>query len=177
MARTSIWRGACAGALGVVLAGCGPGRVDLGAAGRVHVDDVGSKMVDVGRPTVVADGDDLVVSGTVARRPGFDGPVPGRLVITVLAADGQTVLQEFGTGWDPTHIPLDGDRRSTYRVRYGWLPPDGATVRVGHEPDPNVPITDDAKYSKGYRATDARGQRRSTQGALRPQVTQQQIRP
>ncbi len=157
-----------------VAAGCASTRtVDLAAAGRVRVADGGSAMLDVGPPQVLSVGNDLVVSGTVTRRPGFDGPVPGRLLVTVLSADGQSVLEQVPTGWDPPHVPVDGDRRASYRLRYGYLPPDGSTVRVAHQPDPNA--SDDlpgpaAAYRPGYRSTD----RRPTQNGVRNEMSPQQ---
>ncbi len=145
-----------------VIAGCSTDRtVDLSAAGRVHVANQGSGMVDVAPPLVVAERSSLVVSGTVTRHPGFDGPVPGRLDVTVIDADGKTVLQQFSTGWDPPHIPVTGDRRATYTVRYGWLPPEGVTVRVDHEPYPDGPGNANgpaAQYRPRYRGTDGRPQ-------------------
>ena len=158
------------------MVGCSPGRVDLSGSGRVRAADVGSAMVDVTPPQVVVEGNDLVVSGTVARRPGFDGPVPGRLFVSVVAADGQTELQAFTTGWDPPHVPVTGDRRATYRVRYGWLPPDGATVRVGHEPNPNGPDNptgDAATYRPGFRSSDRRSQLTGGLGGVNSRVTPQ----
>ncbi len=141
-----------------VTVGCSTTRTaDLSASGRVRATDLGSDVLDVTPPVVTAVGNDMVVTGTVTRRPGFDGPVPGRLVVTVLGPDGQTELQSIPTGWDPPHIPTTGDRRATYRVRYGYLPPDGSIVRVGHEPHPGSldDVADDAAaYRPGYRASD-----------------------
>ena len=125
--------------LSAIVAGCGSSTVDLTAANRVRAADVDSAALDVAPPRVTVQGTDMVVAGTVTRRPDFDGPVPGRLVVTVLAADQQTVLDEFTTGWNPPRVPVDGDRRSAYTVRYGLVPPDGATVRVEHELAPDGP--------------------------------------
>lgn len=154
----------CAVAAGLVMAGgcASNGPVDLAAAGRVHVSNGESNTVFVSAPQVQADNGVLVVTGTLTRRPDYNGPVPGRLVVTVFDVDGKTELDEFTTGWDPPHVPVTGDRRATYTARYGWLPPDGATVRVDHEANPDGPeetVAGNARYySPGYRRSDVRKQ-------------------
>ncbi len=168
------------GLIGIVLAGvagCSASPVDLAAAGRVKVANSNTDMVDLAPPKVEADHGSMVVTGTLTRHPGFNGPVPGRLDVTVVAADGKTVLQQFSTGWDPPHIPVDGDRRATYVVRYGWLPPDGATVRVDHATDLDEdPNSHNGKYSPHYRGTDDRIQLLDGLGGDRSWSNQQQQR-
>lgn len=114
--------------VGLLAAGCASGgNVDLVASGAVRVDRAESKLIDLSLPSVHRDGDVLVVSGTVTRKPGVDDPIPEPLQILFLSKDG-AVLDELWLMWQPIEIPIAGNRQSSYEVRYAWIPPDGTIV-------------------------------------------------
>jgi hypothetical protein len=126
----SIARMAFVGLLAALVTGCASlSDVDLVASGAVKADRVDSELIDLSLPSVHREGDVLVVTGTVMRRPGVDGPIPEPLQILFLSDNG-AVLDELWPTWQPDEIPIDGNRQSSYEVRYAWLPPNGTIVRA-----------------------------------------------
>jgi len=125
--------------------------VDLVASGAVRVDRVESKLIDLSLPSVHRDGNVLVVSGTVIRKPGVDGPIPEPLQILFLSKNGE-VLDELCLTWEPSEIPIAGNRQSTYEVRYAWLPPDGTIVRAVYGSGPAA-FPSDGTLSSGGRGS------------------------
>jgi hypothetical protein len=122
-------------------AGCAsPERVDLVRSGAVQAERAESNLVDLSIPDVYREDSTLVVSGTVTRKPGVDGPIPGHLQILFLTKDGG-LLDELDPLLNPREIPTTGSRQSRYVTRYGWLPPNGTRVRAEygeHEHEPFV---------------------------------------
>jgi len=127
----SIARALFVGLLTTFVTGCASSimEVDLVSRGAVKVDRTDSDLIDLSPPSVHRDGNVLIVSGTVTRKPGVDGPIPGELQILFLS-DGGAVLDELWPTWQPDEIPVDGNRQSSYEVRYEWLPPEGTIVRA-----------------------------------------------
>ena len=96
-----------------------------------------STLVALPTPTVTNHGDTLVVSGTVQRKPGADGPIPGYVSVTFLNKDRRWI-DWLPAKWTPQEIPTTGKREAHYSARYGWKPPPGTIVRVEYSKDPLI---------------------------------------
>ena len=86
-----------------------PQRTDLVATGRVKARAESGQNVAVSLPTVWHENDDLVVSGTVTCRAGYDDPIPGFLDVRVLGPDEELIFQSL-VHWTPEEIPTTGTR-------------------------------------------------------------------
>jgi hypothetical protein len=107
---------------------------DLVRTGAVKAQAGDSTLVDLSLPKVVRMDDQLVISGTVTRKPGIDQSIPnGYLLIEFLTSAGDEI-DEIWAAWTPSEIPTGGSRQSTYEVHYLWLPPPNTTVRVVYGP-------------------------------------------
>ncbi len=98
---------------------------------KVHTAAIEGPDLIVSRPTVSMDGDVMIVSGTVQRKPGHDAPIKGHLMMWVNGKDGK-LLDQMELTWSPREIPTNGDRKATYQARYAWTPPAGAMVRISY---------------------------------------------
>ncbi len=120
------------GLLGVsLLMGCSvfQPHKDLVAMGKVHVEPISTNEAELPPPKVIMSGDVMTISGVVKRKPNYNGPLDGHVKIELLDAS-QKVIGQFPTEWTPSEVPVNGKRQADYSLEYGWVPPDGTTVRV-----------------------------------------------
>jgi hypothetical protein len=116
----------------------------------VHVQPVSNDEAEVAPPSVTMNGDVMTVSGIVKRKPDYNGPLDGHVKIEFL--DGsQKVIDQFPIEWNPSEVPLNGNRQAGYKLEYGWLPPEGTTVRISVVED-----TDEVLQTEGGNATGMR---------------------
>ena len=104
-------------------------RTDLVATGIVGVEVISSDFVILPPPHIYRDGDALLVSGLVGRKPGVEQPLDGHIGLLIVRPDG-TEEEEIPLAPAPNEIPTTGNRQSKYEVRYAWSPPRGTVFRV-----------------------------------------------
>jgi hypothetical protein len=121
--------------LPLLFAGCeSVFETDLVKKGAVVSQAGQSPVVDLSPPSVMQNGDAVDITGTVTRKPGFDGAIQnGYVLVQILDAKG-TEIDELWSTWTPANIPTDGARQSTYEIHYLWNPPPGTTVNVLYGP-------------------------------------------
>jgi hypothetical protein len=110
-----------------------------GTSGKVAV--IGSDLVVLDLPTVDISHGNILISGTVHRRPGVTGELPGRVDIEFLDPDGE-YLDGLPALLTPRAVPVDPSASATYATSYGFIPPRGSTVRV-HFVDRDTMIRED----------------------------------
>jgi hypothetical protein len=122
--------------VGVVSAGCSTlsNRVDAVASGELQAEGALSPLVEISQPKVMRNDNTLEIEGTITRKPGVDGPIPGYLLLQVLSPDGE-VLDSLALSWVPKDIPTTGERQSRYGIRWLLTPPQGSLMRVGLSED------------------------------------------
>jgi hypothetical protein len=126
-----------AGMAGIVLlAGCASNlpTKDHVSAGFVKVQPVETPEAALPTTSVHLDGDVMKISGIIKRKPGYNGPLDGHVRIEFASPTGE-VLNEFPLDWDPQDVPITGERQAQYAIDYGWVPPQGTTMRVTIEED------------------------------------------
>ena len=101
---------------------------DLVSSGLVKVQPVASNQADLPAPRVLMSGDVMEISGVVKRKADYNGPLDGHVKIEILSPTGQ-VLEQFPIEWQPQDVPVTGNREAEYALSYGWVPPQGTTVR------------------------------------------------
>jgi len=111
-----------------------------GKQGSVAV--VANDLVILDLPTVEISRHGIVtISGTVHRKPGVSGELPGRVDIEFLDSEGQ-YLDGLPALLTPRAVPVDPNALATYTTNYGYMPPAGSTVRV-HFVDRQTQIEED----------------------------------
>jgi hypothetical protein len=98
-----------------------------GVKGSVAVLPNDQVIVDL--PVVEAHNGVVSISGTVHRKPGVTGELPGRIDIEFLDAEGQ-YLDGLPALLTPRAVPVDPNSTARYSTNYGYVPPEGSTVRV-----------------------------------------------
>jgi hypothetical protein len=109
-------------------------ETDLVKKGMVISQAGQSPVVDLAPPSVVQNGDTVDITGTVIRKPGFDGPIQNGYVLVQLLDPKGDEIDELWSTWTPADIPIDGARQSTYQIHYLWTPLAGTTVNVLYGP-------------------------------------------
>jgi hypothetical protein len=109
-------------------------ETDLVNKGMVISQAGESPVVDLSQPKVMQKGDTVEISGTVTRKPGFDGPIQNGYVLVQLLDPKGGEIDELWSTWTPTDIPLDGSRQSAYDITYLWTPLPGTTVNALYGP-------------------------------------------
>jgi hypothetical protein len=110
-----------------------------GTKGTVTV--VGDPSVVLDLPAVDINHDTIFITGTVHRKAGIPGDLPGRVDIEFLTAEGQ-YLDGLPALLTPRAIPFDPGESARYSTSYGFVPPVGSIVRV-HFVDRETQIKED----------------------------------
>ena len=111
-----------------VLGGCANLPPDLAAGGDVALERVDSRSARVGRVHVWAVDSVLRVSGTVARRYGRRGPIPGHLHIEAIGDNGE-LLTETRTRY---HRHSVKSRRAHFSATVSLPQSEARKIRVIH---------------------------------------------
>jgi hypothetical protein len=106
-----------------------PVRGNLVADGQVKTEVVPGPSLNVSPPSVQRLNDEIVISGTVSRRSGSNGDIPGFLALQVITPTG-VLSDQLEIHWVPEVIPLNGSRTATYGARVLGLPQAGSIVRI-----------------------------------------------
>jgi hypothetical protein len=112
-----------------------------GVKGSVAVLPHDQVIIDL--PSVDVHNGIISISGTVHRKPGVTGELPGRIDIEFLDAEGQ-YLDGLPALLTPRVVPVDPNSTARYSTNYGYIPPEGSTVRV-HFIDHEKQIEEDAE--------------------------------
>ena len=125
---------------------------DLVSSGLMKFQPVPTNEADLPTPKVALSDDVMMISGVVKRKPDYNGPLDGHVKIELLDASGQ-VLEQFPIEWQPQDVPLNGTREAEYALNYGWVPPEGTTLRVSVVEDvDSVSVASGGAGGKGPRA-------------------------
>jgi hypothetical protein len=112
----------------VFCCGCSFNR-DLVATNQVSITtDPGANVMIVG-PQVIANGDEVRISGAVIRKPGNETAMAGYVEIAAVDQNG-TVTDTVQASLNPRRIPTTGDRQSTFDFMALGVPPKGTTLRA-----------------------------------------------
>jgi hypothetical protein len=102
---------------------------DLVSTGQVKVQPIASNAADLPAPSVRMSSDVMQIKGVVRRKPDYNGPLDGHVKIEILDPQN-AVLAQFPIEWQPQDVPLTGSRQAEYALNYGWVPPEGTTLRI-----------------------------------------------
>jgi hypothetical protein len=109
-------------------------RTDLVASGSIRAEAGDSSKLDISPPKVFREGDQIEITGSVARKPGSDQSLANGYVLIQFLTSAGDEFDEIWSTWDPAEIPTDGSRQSTYEIHYLSVPPPGTTIRVVYGP-------------------------------------------
>jgi hypothetical protein len=112
---------------------------DEGTKGSVAV--VADNEVILETPHVTVVKGTIYITGVVRRRSAGSEEIPGRVDIEFLGPGGE-YLDGLPALLTPRAIPVDPNTPATYSTSYGWLPPEGSTVRV-HFVDHDTQVRED----------------------------------
>lgn len=109
-------------------------RTDLVANGSIHAEAGTAPQLDLSQPKVFREGDQIDITGTVARKPGFDQPLANDYILIRFLTSAGDEFDEIWSTWSPADLPTDGSGHSTYEVHYLLVPPAGTTIHVAYGP-------------------------------------------
>jgi hypothetical protein len=111
--------------LAALLTGCASGPQSSPDAPAVTL--VSDNRVILDSAVVLVDHGALDISGAVHIRPGYSGPIAGRVDIEYVSPQGD-LLDGLPVGLDPGKV--SSAKPSTFHVNYMYIPPKGSVLRI-----------------------------------------------
>ncbi len=107
---------------------CSTAGVNLLARDRINLDIVASATHEIKTPTILQQGEELVIYGKIKRKHGFCmGPL--RVDVAILDASGN-LMEAFSLPHADRGSHRPGWRGAAFRTRFPIKLPEGATVRL-----------------------------------------------